>query len=52
MYYWMHKEYGHIVPENELFNDAENLGLDDIVDPTSVEYLNYGLYYTKTTMRV
>lgn len=52
VYYWMHKEYGHIVPETELFKDAEELGLDDITDPCSCEYLNYELYYTKTTMVV
>ena len=51
-YYWMHKEYGHLVPETELYEDAESLGLDDITDPTSVEYLNYNLYYTKTNYRV
>ena len=51
-YYWMHKEYGHLVPENELMQDAIELELDDITDPTSVEYRNYNLYYTKTTMRV
>lgn len=48
-YYWMHKEYGHIVPESQLMEDAENLQLDDITDPTSVEYRNFKLYYTKTT---
>ena len=52
VYYWMHKEYGHIVPETELFKDAEELGLDDITDPCSCEYLNYELYYAKTTMVV
>ena len=52
MYYWMHKEYGHIVPENELFNDANELGYDDVTDPTSCEYGNYSLYYTRTNMRV
>lgn len=50
--YWMHKEYGYIVPENELFADAEEMGYDDITDPTSVEYLNYSLYYVKTNYRV
>ena len=50
--YWMHKEYGHIVPESQLFIDAEELGYDDITDPTSVEYLNFNLYYTKTNMLV
>ena len=48
IYYWMHKEYGHIVPETELMQDACELQLDDITDPTSVEYGNFNLYYEKT----
>ena len=52
MYYWMHKEYGHLVTEKELFNDAVELGYDDITDPCSVEYLNFELYYVKTNLRV
>jgi len=52
MYYWMHKEYGHIVPENKLWEDAEELGYDDITDPCSVEYGNFNLYYEKTNMVV
>lgn len=52
MYYWMHKEYGYIVPENELWEDAEEMGYDDIVDPCSVEYGNFSLYYEKTSMAV
>ena len=51
-YYWMHREYGHIVPESDLFLDAEDLGYDDITDPCSVEYLNFELYYEKTSMLV
>lgn len=47
IYYWMHKEYGHIVPETELMQDAYELQLDDITDPTSVEYGNFNLYYEK-----
>lgn len=49
-YYWMHKEYGHLVPETELFEDARQLGYDDITDPCSVEYGNFSLYYEKTNM--
>ena len=52
MYYWMHKEYGHIVPENRLMEDAIELQLDDVTDPTSCEYLNFSLYYAKTFLRV
>lgn len=51
-YYWQHKEYGHIVPEDQLFEDAESLGLEDITDPTSCEYLNFKLYYMPTKLRV
>lgn len=51
-YYWMHKEYGHLVPETELYKDAEELGYDDITDPCSVEYGNFNLYYEKTNMVV
>lgn len=51
-YYWMHKEYGYIIPESELYVDAGNMGYDDITDPLSVEYCNFNLYYYKTTMLV
>ena len=51
-YYWMHKEDGYLVTENELYNDACDREYDDITDPTSVEYLNFNLYYTKTNMKV
>ena len=51
-YYWIHKEYGHLVPETELYKDAEELGYDDITDPCSVEYGNFNLYYEKTNMVV
>ena len=49
-YYWMNKEHGYIIPENDLYNDAESMGYDDVTDPTSVEYLNFNLYYTKTNL--
>jgi hypothetical protein len=48
----MHKEFGHIVPETELYADAEELGYDDITDPTSCEYLNFSLHYIKTSWMV
>lgn len=51
-YYWQHKEYGHIVSESQLMEDADSLELDDITDPTSVEYRNFNLYYMKTKLRV
>lgn len=51
-YYWMNKEHGHLIPETELMQDACELEYDDITDPCSVEYLNFNLYYTKTTIPV
>lgn len=50
IYYWQHKEHGYIIPEDRIFEDAELSGYDDITDPTSCEYLNYNLYYEKTSM--
>lgn len=44
--YWMNKEHGYIVPETELFSDAEEMEYDDITDPTSVEYRNFNLHYS------
>lgn len=49
-YYWMHKENGYIVPETELYADAEENDYDDITDPCSVEYGNFNLYYTRTNL--
>ena len=51
-YYWMHREYGYLIPESELYTDAEEREYDDITDPTSVEYRNFNLYYEKTELRV
>ncbi len=51
-YYWMNKEHGYIVPESALYSDAEEMEYDDVTDPTSVEYLNFNLYYTKTNLIV
>lgn len=51
-YYWQHKEHGYIIPERQLYDDATDMGYDDITDPCSVEYLNFDLYYMKTTMPV
>ena len=51
-HYWMHKEHGYLVPESKLYEDAETMGYDDITDPTSVEYLNYELYYCWTHLVV
>lgn len=48
-YYWMNKECGNLIPESELYNDAVEIEYDDITDPTSVEYLNFNLYYEKTS---
>ena len=51
-YCWMHKEYGYLIPEHLLYNDAVEMGYDDITDPCSVEYGNFNLYYEKTNMTV
>lgn len=50
--YWMHKEYGYLIPESKLMEDAQELELDDITDPCSVEYGNFNLYYEKTACAV
>lgn len=50
IYYWMHKEYGYIIPEDRIMEDAMLSEYDDITDPTSCEYMNFNLYYTKTNM--
>ena len=46
--YWMSKEHGYLVPETDLAMDAEAMGYDDVIDPCSVEYGNFNLYYVKT----
>ena len=51
-YYWMNKEHGYLVTEGVLYEDADAMGYEDITDPTSVEYLNYSIYYTKTNIIV
>lgn len=51
-YFWMHKEHGYLVRESGMYDDALIMGYDDITDPTSVEYLNYDLYYVKTHLQV
>ena len=51
-YYYMNKEQGNLLLENELYNDAIENGYDDITDPTSVEYLNYSLHYSLTNYAV
>ena len=50
--YWMNKEHGYIIPESELFDDANNMEYDDVTDPCSVEYGNFSIYYEKTNMPV
>ena len=47
-YYYMNKEHGYLVAEWELYDDAMSMCYDDVTDPTSVEYLNFSLYYSKT----
>lgn len=50
--YWENKEHGYLVPETELWADAERMEYDDIVDPTSCEYGNFKLYYQPTAFVV
>lgn len=50
--YWMHREHGYLIPESGLYDDAIVMEYDDITDPTSVEYLNFNLYYVKTHLIV
>lgn len=47
-YYYINKEHGNLVTEEELFDDAIESGYDDITDPCSVEYNNWTLHYSKT----
>ena len=46
--YWMDIENGNLVPETDLFTDAEEMGYEDVTDPTSAEYLNFNLHYQRT----
>lgn len=46
--YYMNKEYGNLITVDELWDDAEECGYDDITDPCSVEYLNFSLHYSHT----
>ena len=45
--YYMNKEHGHVVTWKELWEDAIEFEYDDILDPTSVEYGHWWLYYEK-----
>ena len=47
-HYWMSKENGNLLKWDEILQDAEENGYDDITDPTSVEYLHIELHYTRT----
>ena len=51
-YYLMNKDNGNLLRECELYDDAIENGYDDITDPTSVEYLNYSLHYSKTNYSI
>lgn len=46
--YYMNKECGNLVTEEELYLDAMENGYDDIIDPCSCEYGNYSLHYSLT----
>ena len=47
IYYWINKMFGYIIPETQLKEDALDQGYEDILDPCSVEYGNFNLYYEK-----
>ena len=48
MYYYMNKDYGYLLTENELWQDAEKCEYDDITDPYSCEYGNFSIHYSIT----
>jgi len=47
-YYYMNRECGNLVTAAELWQEAEELGYDDITDPCSCEYGNWELHYSLT----
>ena len=47
-YYWMDIENGDLIPETDLYRDAEEKGYEDVTDPTSCEYRNFNLHYQRT----
>ena len=47
-HYYMNKEHGYLVRQENLFTDAVENEYDDIIDPTSCEYNNYSLHYSLT----
>lgn len=51
-YYYMNIECGNLVTADEIYEDALENGYDDITDPTSCEYGNYKLHYSKTNYPV
>ena len=52
MYYYMNKECGNLVTWDEMWEEANELGYDDMTDPTSCEYGNWQLHYIATGYQV
>lgn len=44
-FYYMNKECGNLVTWEEMWEEAEELGYDDMCDPYSCEYGNWTLHY-------
>ena len=51
MYYYENIECGNLVTWEEMWEEADELGYEDITDPTSVEYGNWYIHYRKTNYR-
>lgn len=51
-YYYMNKECGNLVTWEEMWEEAEELGYDDMCDPCSCEYGNWQLHYECTLYKV
>lgn len=51
-YYYMNKEHGHLVTKENLWQDANECGYDDITDPCSCEYGRIELHYSLTNYMV
>lgn len=51
IYYYQNKECGNLVTWDEMWEEAEQLGYDDIIDPCSCEYGSWQLHYTITSYK-
>ncbi len=52
LYYYESIENGNLVTWEEMWKEAEELGYEDILDPTSVNYGYWQEHYKLTTLRV